>query len=144
MESKFKKGDRVRYIGEGEFEEFLFSFNRGDEFIITEAYENKVIIDLECYQTFHNEDLELVSRPSEDKKTAFLTELKELLTKYDADITMGFRVKDRVVGVIFEVDNQQLYYPAKIEEEDLDPSIIYQRLKTNYPITPSNIFDYDK
>ena len=140
MKPKFKKGDRVRFIGE--CEEQGVSYN---EFTLIEDSDDKHTVVVQyCKEElcFDNDELELVE--PFDKKTSFLTELKELLTRYDADITMGFCAKDRVAGVIFEVDNQQLYYPAKIEEEDPDPSIIYQRLKTNYPITPSNIFDYDK
>lgn len=122
MKKRFKKGDRVRYIGNGEFEEFLFSCDKGDEFIVTEANENEVIIDLGYYQTFDNKDLELVSRPSENPKTAFLTELKELMERYQAEFGdyEGYRVH-------FKIGNEYVGWDTSEGE-----------------ITPSNIFDYDK
>lgn len=84
---------------------------------------------------------ELVETP--DQKTAFLSELSELLRKYNASINLGIRTKDRVCGVVLEVNNEGLFYPVKIEDMSNDPAIIYQMPQSNYPLTPDNILDYE-
>lgn len=79
-----------------------------------------------------------------DPKTAFIEELSELLRKYDARINLGIRTEDRVCGVVLEVNNEDLFYPVKIEDMSNDPTIIYQIPQSNYPLTADNIFNYEK
>lgn len=133
MESKFRKGDKVRYIGDGEFEEFLFSCEKGDEFIVDEADDKHVAVYLSNCQIFYNEDLELVSHPNDDRKTAFLQELKALLTKYNAEID-AYGGKNGDYGMRFNLGDFDIWYT----HDSLDGTDF------SFPITPENIFDYDK
>lgn len=122
MEKKFRKGDKVRYIGDGEFEEFLFSCKKGDEFIVDEADEDSVTVYLSNWQVFYNEDLELVSPPNDDRKTAFLQELKALLEKYDA------RFGDyEGYSVYFQIGDDSVSWGTP-----------------DYGVGAEDVFDYDK
>lgn len=80
----------------------------------------------------------------EDPKTAFLSELKGLLERHNANINFGFRVEDRLIGVVLQVGEERLFYPFKADKFDTDPSVIYQFPTYNYPITPDNIMNYEK
>lgn len=68
-----------------------------------------------------------------DPKTAFLTELKELLIKYNVEIdAYGDNYGDFGIGFNFADDS--IWYTNDWSE----------RTNFQFPITPSNIFDYDK
>lgn len=124
MEKKFKKGDRVRFIGDCVYQGVSY-----DEFIVTEDSDDKRT-DVERYVyeelCFGNDELELVE--SFDPKTAFLQDLKELLIKYDAQIR----------------DYEEYCVEIRIGDEWLS---WYNKEKISGQsegISPSNIFDYDK
>lgn len=69
----------------------------------------------------------------DDKKTAFLTEMKELLTKYNVEIdAYGTDYGD--FGVGFKIGDDIIWYSNDWLDQTEFP----------FPITPSNIFDYDK
>ena len=71
-----------------------------------------------------------------DPKTAFLTELSELLRKYDAKIDLGFAGHDGENPYI----NIALGDNADIEWTDSD---FYNR-DFRFPLTADNVFNYDK
>lgn len=133
MEKKFRKGDRVRYIGDDDlYLEKEIIAKGGSTYEVVDAYNcgtPMVLIKYEDTLPLDEEDVELVSRPSEDKKTAFLTELKELLERYDAYVTDGKDISGKNL-IHFGFCNEDITYAA--DENGL------------LVITPSNIFDYDK
>lgn len=127
MEAKFKKGDKVRYIGEWD-EADPFCWNKGDEFVVDGADNEYVLSKITFTLVLENEYLELVSRPNDDPKTAFLTELKELLEKYDAQI------KDyEEYRVDIRIGNEWLSWTDKSKISGQGNGI-----------NADNIFDYDK
>lgn len=132
--SKFKKGDRVRYIGNGGFEEFLFSCDKGDEFVVYDADEDSVTIDIAYAQTFDDNEFELVSES--DPTTAFLTELQALMRKYDARIDICLLDYDTLGFPDVDVE-------ITFEKGDVQMNICYSCM-TGKTLTPDNIFDYEK
>ena len=132
-ETKFKVGDRVLCTDDGNYGNVTLvdTSQVGEYDDGTIWYE--VLFD-NGEQTFLiEEDLELTDV---DKKTAFLTELKELLEKYDAEI----------VAHIGEDDTT--YQPKPLIYIEMSDGIVcnYENYKDCdlLEITPSNIFDYDK
>ena len=103
----------------------MFSCNKGDEFIVDDADEDGVSIDLEYYQTFDNDELELVE--PFNPKTAFLNELKDLMEKYQVSSIGDWE------------DEDATWEPKEIRFNDGSK---IQFLSSC--ITPSNLFDYDK
>lgn len=86
--NEFKQGDRVRFTGD--YDHYVEStLEKGDEYAVT--YVDSVgNCDLSVPCTAYSinaEDLELVEPL--DRRTAFLSELSELLRKYDAEIHDG-------------------------------------------------------
>lgn len=65
-----------------------------------------------------------------DPKTAFLTELKELLTKSNADV-FAYQSDFEEVTLAFNIGNDAIEYG-------------YGKGDNSVKVTPSNIFDYDK
>lgn len=81
-----------------------------------------------------------------DQKIAFLSELKELLIKYDAKITWNFGIRKLDEDGLWQfqlspmlrlkVGNEKINYTGKY---------VYDATQlSSFDITPSNIFDYDK
>lgn len=127
--SKFRKGDYVRCKS-----------NCGiccDDVFIREGQILKIESDETCFRTYdvsftsnviarvHYDDMELVSRPSDDPKTAFLTELKDLMEKYGVEISL-------------------IWPSVKTMQFKSKDFAIHYELSATVPITPENIFDYDK
>ena len=124
MESKFNVGDRVMCTDNGKYGNVtLVDTSQVGEWGST-WYE--VIFDDGEEAYLEEEYLELTDV---DKKTAFLNELKELMERYNAMITIMRPTQGNPI--------------LALESEDF--KVFY----TTYPciytsITPSNIFDYDK
>lgn len=72
-----------------------------------------------------------------DKKTAFLTELKALLEKYGVEIDINSTNGDEEEGIIFLFGKEYISYTSR----PFNPNKLKEFI---FPITPSNIFDYDK
>lgn len=91
-EKKFKVGDKVRYINP--IPHYLEDYiERGDECILSEITDCGYYVTKTCESlTIESDELELIE--STDPRTAFLQELKELLTKYDARIVSGAKYED--------------------------------------------------
>lgn len=140
-DTKFKVGDRVRYNGSDEggswievqvdnsFEGTLFEKFGKDEWLVK--------WDLNPIEFEYEDCLELVSRPSDDPKTAFLTELKALLEKYGVEIDINSTNGDEEEGIIFLFGKEYISYTSR----PFNPNKLKEFI---FPITPSNIFDYDK
>ena len=88
MESKFKIGDKVRFNSEWGSYRFEDSLSKGEVVEISDITDWGSIY-VKKYVEAHvtDDEIELVSRPREDKKTAFLTELKELMERYNANLS---------------------------------------------------------
>lgn len=131
MQPKFKQGDKVRYIGETDQYIEVELTNRSDRILEIVADRNDGYQEVKFEETtvFDDEDLELVERP--DPTTAFLTELQNLLRRYDARIfasetfDMSYKKLGNVVG--FYIGDDIEVFPT-----------------TFNTITPDNIFDYEK
>lgn len=123
MKPKFRKGDRVRFIGDCVDQGVSY-----DEFTVTEDSDDKRT-DVERYVyeelRISNDELELVE--SFDKKTAFLTELKELMEKYQVSSIGDWE------------DEDATWEPKEIRFNDGSKIQFFSSC-----ITPSNIFNYDK
>ena len=133
-ETKFKVGDRVRYTPHLSCTDIYVEacIENGDELEVAEVIDKggyeEVYVKVETTNWIDENEIELVSRPSDDPKTAFLTELKALLEKYDAQIR----------------DYEEYCVEIRIGNEWLS---WYSKEKISGQgegITPSNIFDYDK
>lgn len=124
MEKKFKKGDRVLCTDSGNYGN-ITEIDGPDDY--GEIWYEVLFDDGE--ETWLNEEyLELTDV---DKKTAFLTELKELLIKYD--VTINSYGEDCGHGFGFKFGDDEIWYSNDwIVKTDF-----------TFPITPSNIFDYD-
>lgn len=127
MESKFKIGDKVRFNSEWGSYRFEDSLTKGEVVEISDItdcgsiYVKKYI---EAWVT--NDEIELVEQ---DTKTAFLTELKELMERYNAMITVMRPTQGNPI-LALESEDFKLFYTTQ-------PC-------TYTSITPSNIFDYDR
>lgn len=124
MESKFKKGDRVLCADNGKYGNVTLV----DTSQVGEYGSNwyEVLFDDGEEAYLEEEYLELTDV---DKKTAFLTELKELMERYDAYITDGKDISGKNL-IHFGFSNEDITYTT--DENGL------------LVITPSNIFDYSK
>lgn len=81
--------------------------------------------------------LESNCKPTDhDPKTAFLTELSELLRKYDAKIDLGFAGHDGENPYI----NITLGNNGDVEWTDSD----FYNKDFRFPLTADNVFNYDK
>lgn len=134
---KFKIGDRVRYIGEEDLylEEEIIA-NGKATYEVVDAYNcgtPMVLLKNEDTFVLDEEDVELVSRPSDDPKTAFLTELKALMEKYDAYIVLRKHIGYKEKNVMDIVGHSLGLVLCNEVIGEWDSTI-----------TPSNIFDYDK
>lgn len=112
MENKFKVGDRVRIIGDStKTEHTIKKITEGYYWLETDAFIGGIWL----------EKIE----PT-DPKTAFLSELKELLEKYDAGIYVDFNQSDEIYTTTIAVGEDSVKY--------------------NYTdgIDCDNIMDYDK
>lgn len=131
MEAKFRVGDRVLCTDDGEYGNVTFV----DTSQVGEYGEiwYEVLFDNGEETWLTAEQLELTDV---DKKTAFLTELKALLERFNAEI----------VAHIGEDDTT--YQPKPLMYIELGGGIVcnYENYKDCdlVEITPSNIFDYDK
>lgn len=113
MQPKFKQGDKVRNKDYGDYGTIISI--EGNAAIIDYGYDDG-------YFTTDFDDLELVERPAPiDPTTAFLTELQNLLRKYNAEIYGDYI--DECVGIV--IGNKDIRY-------------------SNMSLTPDNIFDYEK
>lgn len=82
-----------------------------------------------------------------DPKTAFLSELKELLGKYDASLSFGLCTTKKTIGTVIQVGNERMFYPFKVEEiqeEQPGEFVPYRLPKSNYPLQAGNIMNYEK
>lgn len=89
--------------------------------------------------TYNREEVERI-----DPKTAFLHDLSELLRKYDANINFGFSVEERTCGVLFDIKDERIFYPFKVDEMEDTLDTIWRLPGSNYPLTPDNVLNYDK
>lgn len=123
--SKFKQGDRVRYIGEGHY--VTGGIERGDllDVLGDSIIENATNVQVTTDYIVYNNELELVSES--DPTTAFLTELQDLLRKYDAFISNG-KTYDGKDLIHISIGTDDVFYV-----DDGTPLVV----------TPDNIFDYD-
>lgn len=125
-ETKFKVGDRVLCTDNGNYGNVTFvDTSQVGEYDGEIWYEVSFDNGEETWLTA--EQLELTSV---DKKTAFLTELKALLEKYDAKINVCVRDWDEVYMEFILGDSKNEVYI------DYSKPYVY--------LTPENIFDYDE
>lgn len=125
MGSKFKVGDRVMCTDNGKLGAVTEIDNDG--------YGCVVLFD-DGEDTWIGCDmLELSDEPPYDPKTAFLSELKELLAKYDAEIYPYSDGWDGETGLSFNLGGKdKIDYPEEVLS------------KIGYVIAADNIMDYDK
>ena len=128
-ENKIKEGDYVRLKDSGAICYVVIVKNGWV------AYDEMKRIARACPE----EDVEPI-----DSKTAFMTELRDLLRKHDAGINFAVRTTDRTAGVLFHVGEGCIYIPYKMDEMGTSPDVIYQMPTSNYPITADNIMNYEK
>lgn len=128
MESKFKIGDKVRFNSEWGSYRFEDSLTKGEVVEVSDITDCGSIY-VKKYVEAHvtDDEIELVEQ---DKKTAFLTELKELLIKYDAEI------------FAYQSDFEEVTLALNIGDDAIEYG--YGKDDNSIKITPSNIFDYDK
>lgn len=121
----FKIGDRVRDVSVTRRFGTITSVNHyGDPDCLV------VLFDDDEEGVCYVKDLEIFPDP----KTAFLTEMQSLLRKYDAKIHV-WAGDDGDKVLIFELkDNIDICYPNEWLND----------YKFEFPITPDNIFNYDK
>lgn len=121
MERKFKKGDRVRFIGESHYIDD--GIEKGDIVaVIGEGFDDDCSkVKVNTYTYIANEDLELVER--HDPVTEFITQLQALMRMYDVTISDYEQYK-----VCMQIGTESVCWKTM----DLDE------------ITYENIFDYEK
>lgn len=130
MESKFKVGDRVRVVTDMEQPYYMW-VEKGDAGVIVEGSPVK---GFECVKIDGCANMDYVCVESKyletdatyNPKTAFLSELKGLLEKYDASIYVDFNQSDEIYTTTIAVGEDSVKY--------------------NYTdgIDCDNIIDYDK
>ena len=125
MEKKFKVGDKVRDIDDGYIGIVIKVLNDGCDIRFEDGDELFLL----------NKWLEKIDDCT-DPKTAFLTELKELMEKYDAKIDIPLLDYDTLGFPDVNVE-------ITLGEAESQINICYPCMKEK-SITPSNIFDYDK
>lgn len=132
MEKEFNVGDRVRTT-----ESLMYLPANITGVIVSKQVDGrfKVQIDEEedLYAFYYPKQLELIE--PYDSKTAFLSELKGLLEKYDAKISAYSVGYDGELDLTFDVGNCEVLY-----SED-NPIFKGHSVHT---ITADNIMDYDK
>ena len=132
METKFKVGDRVLCTDNGAY---------GNVTLVDTSQAGKY--DTVWYEIlFDNGDetwltADVLELTDVDKKTAFLTELKELLEKYGVEIDINSTNGDEEEGIMFLFGKEYISYTSR----PFNPNKLKEFI---FPITPSNIFDYDK
>lgn len=135
-EQKFKVGDRVRYNGSDEGGSWIeVQVDNTFEGTLVKKWndsEDEWVVkwDLNPVEVEYSDSFVLISRPSDDPKTAFLTELKELLTKYNAEI-FAYQPDFEEVTLAFYIGDDAIEYGSGEDTSEVK-------------VTPSNIFDYDK
>lgn len=133
METKFKVGDRVICTENGNYGNVTFvDTSQVGEYDGEIWYE--VLFDNGEETWLKDEYLELTNV---DKKTAFLTELKALLEKYGVEIAINSTNGDEEEGIMFLFGKEYISYTSR----PFNPNKLKEFI---FPITPSNIFDYDK
>ena len=116
MESKFKVGDRVRFTRK-DCHWIETSIHNGDEGVVigngSGYFPNSVDVSFDGVSDEINiNDLELIE--SYDPKTAFLSELKGLLEKYDAQIGCN-PVHDDEFEICIDFKDSMVSYPSYIQ-----------------------------
>lgn len=131
-EPKFKVGDRVLCTDSGEYGNVTFV----DTSQVGEYGEiwYEVLFD-NGEETWLTADI--LELTDVDKKTAFLTELKELMEKYGVEIAINSTNGDEEEGIMFLLGKEYISYTSR----PFNPNKLKEFI---FPITPSNIFDYDK
>lgn len=132
MESKFKKGDRVRFNDRCVNYDSEVIVGDGDMGTITDiSAGGYVTIELDSpeYITVQERDIQIVE--PYDPKTAFLTELKGLLEKYEAAIEYHMGSNDK--------SDYSEYYAITVGSDRLT----YDNCEGT-SLTADNIMDYDK
>ncbi len=130
-EKKIKVGDRVRYIHP--IPHYLRDYiGQGDECIVSEVTDCGYYVIKTCESlTIESDELELIE-PT-DPRTAFLQELKELLTKYNVEIGGG----------CLGWDNEDPFVSFDSKDFNLTYCDDYCG-KFKFPLTPDNIMDYEE
>lgn len=107
MGSKLKVGDRVRYAKEdGPWSEW--QIHKGAEGVVKNVIRDLVDVQFDSTDCIYADELELVE--STDPKTAFLSELKGLLEKYDAGIYVDFNQSDEIYTTTIAVGEDSVKY----------------------------------
>ena len=110
METKFKKGDRVRYkYDDGTWIEF--QLNSWHEGVVVEKgnSDEEVFVRFSVCEELGIDEIELI-KPT-DKKHAFLKEFKDLLEKYDAEIQNVYEPsKEQYTKTIIHVGEDTITY----------------------------------
>lgn len=113
MEKKFNIGDRVRF--KGDYLQYVEdAVSNGREYLITDVGHDSSEVTLHCPVFIDNDDLELVE-PC-DPKTAFLSELKELMDKYHARFEVDFTTQ--ATYLIIGKERYPYLVPKWIEKKD--------------------------
>ena len=134
MESKFKIGDKVRFNSEWGSYRFEDSLTKGEVVEISDITDCGSIY-VKKYVEAHVTDDEIELVEPFDPKTACIMELKELMERYQVEIDCGGE------DVIC---NKWLKFIFPDTEITYDNEIRRNHKCFPFPITPSNIFDYDK
>lgn len=102
----FNVGDRVRF--KGDYLQYVEdAVSNGGEYLITDVGHDSSEVTLHCPVFIDNDDLELVEH---DPKTAFLSELKGLLEKYDASIYVDFNQSDEIYTTTIAIGEDGVKY----------------------------------
>lgn len=129
MENKFQVGDRVRFgkVGKPMISGVISDYARDNHFWVI-TLEGKFRVPEEALT--HDTDT-----ATHDPKTAFLTELKGLLEKYDAKIGAYPAGWDGEIDICFSVGDEEVMYS--------DENPIFKGSDV-CEITADNLMDYDK
>lgn len=143
MEKRLKKGDKVRMRRTVCFD--YITFEKGCAGEVTSGETNRGFC---CVKMTNAENgkmtehficannLELI-----DNKTAFLSDLADVLRKHNAAMDIAFW--DKCVGIMITIPNEKLLLPISTEIAPASqPWLLGEYSHT--PITADNIMDYDK
>ena len=131
-EQNFKKGDRVRYIGN--FQCWVRTdIDPNETYTVKSVKDDEVIIDVPSEGVICAKELEFAEPLAYESD--FLAELSELLRKYDAVINVNH---DRY----FDTEETPMIQMV-IQGKSINPFVVLNDV-LSYTITADNIMDFDK
>lgn len=141
MEKKFNVGDRVRFIRD--YDNELVYVDKGDCGTIEsvdDSFGIRIVLDSpECVSIFDTDYIETIN--TTDPKTAFLSDLADVLRKHNAVMDIAFG--DKCVGIMITISNEKLLLPISTEIAPASQTWLLGEYSHTL-ITADNIMDYEK